>query len=608
MNFFLTGDGTFKSNIYPEFVTPAGSHGANFAADGQSLSQSLSIAREVFSRVERGKINFVLIGLAPDVLFRDGEKFSTDFVDKNLTALVEYLKLCIDCGAKPVCVIFPVAPNVRESYRKKFVEPLRSIIAELKKLHVFAFVDLFKVDFPKEKFADENRLTLDGARLISCILTFELYDQKIISQDDLYRFNYEFFFVLSNCLPAKLFHAFMNEFFKLTLAELKRKDKIKVAFVTDDAGTWCGDELYNFFARNPRFEPTVFISLPKSDDDNFDTVSKKFTEAVEKFKVRGLNVIGVIDENEDIPRQDIIIFLRPYDEFLPKKLRSTEQNLRTLLVFIFYGYGIIDSPYYRDCPMIRLAWKTFLDTELNRKFFDRICPIGVPRAYVSGLPKMDFFFDTHEKISFPWKMTRPDAKKIIWAPHWTIFEDEDPKVYGTFQYNFRFMYEFAKNHPETSWVVKPHLLLLYWSIRKGIFPSDAALEDYIRAWNDLPNAQFFTGGYYQEIFATSDGMIQDSLSFIAEYQFTHKPMIFLTRKGKYFNELATKILDASYCVDGQDLNGIAALMQKVFIDGDDPLKNARRKVFDELLNYRKLNGMSASEFIFHNIADEVTGG
>ena len=170
------------------------------------------------------------------------------------------------------------------------------------------------------------------------------------------------------------------------------------------------------------------------------------------------------------------------------------------------------------------------------------------------------------------------------------------------------MYEFAKVHPEISWVVKPHPKLSESAVGSGFFSSVKAFENYLQAWNDLPNAQVFTGGYYQEIFATSDGLIHDSLSFIAEYQFTHKPMIYLTREDSTeFTELGEKILDVSYRVNGKDFEGIAALVQKVIIEGNDPLKEARQKVFDELLDYRRINGMSASEYIFHSIADELTG-
>ena len=122
----------------------------------------------------------------------------------------------------------------------------------------------------------------------------------------------------------------------------------------------------------------------------------------------------------------------------------------------------------------------------------------------------------------------------------------------------------------------------------------------------MPNAQVFTGAYYQDIFATSDGMIHDSISFIAEYQYTHKPMIYLlNNEQEEFTELGKKILDASYLVDGKNLEQIADTIQKIFIEGNDPLKYARQKVFDEELNYCRRNGMDASDFIYKTVAREL---
>jgi CDP-glycerol glycerophosphotransferase (TagB/SpsB family) len=127
----------------------------------------------------------------------------------------------------------------------------------------------------------------------------------------------------------------------------------------------------------------------------------------------------------------------------------------------------------------------------------------------------------------------------------------------------------------------------------------------MQKWNELPNAQVYTGAYYQAIFATSDGMIHDSGSFIAEYQFVNKPMIFLTREGEIFNDLGNAILNVSYLVDGKNLDAIAAMIQKVFIDGNDYRVAERKEVFDKYLNYPKINGMLASEFIYKSIAGEL---
>lgn len=146
------------------------------------------------------------------------------------------------------------------------------------------------------------------------------------------------------------------------------------------------------------------------------------------------------------------------------------------------------------------------------------------------------------------------------------------------------MYDFAKAHPEISWVVKPHPRLLSTAISEKVFPSMEAFENYLKKWDNLPNAQIYLGTYYQAIFATSDGMIQDCASFIAEYQYVDKPMIFLTREGGKFNKLGEEILKVSYLVDGKDLDAIAAIMQRVFIEGDDYKAAERRAIFDKYLN------------------------
>ena len=178
-------------------------------------------------------------------------------------------------------------------------------------------------------------------------------------------------------------------------------------------------------------------------------------------------------------------------------------------------------------------------------------------------------------------------------------------MYATFQYNYKFFYEYAKAHQEISWVIKPHPNLFKSAAKTGLFPSEQAFEEYLKAWDNLPNAKLVTGAYYHDIFATSDGMILDSGSFIAEYQYTHKPMIFLTRDTQKFNALGDELMKITYRVDGRDLKGIAQMIQKIFIEGNDEMYDARLKFFDKYLDYVKANGMTASEYIYKNISDEL---
>ena len=110
-----------------------------------------------------------------------------------------------------------------------------------------------------------------------------------------------------------------------------------------------------------------------------------------------------------------------------------------------------------------------------------------------------------------------------------------------------------------------------------------------------------------DLFMTSDAMILDCSSFTAEYQYTHKPLLFLTRDTQKFSPLVDELMKVLYRVDGRDTDGIARFIKDVVIGRNDPMSEARRKFFDANFNYMKDNGMPAGEFIFKNIDRELGG-
>ena len=530
------------------------------------------------------------------------KKFSPESVEKNFRILNNYIQLCIDNGAKPVGVIFPFAPAIRDNYDRELLTRFHLIIRQLVETTEFTCFDFFDFGLSYEGFCDMTHMNSYGSSVISVLLSLCLYEQKFFPFENFLDMNYEYFELLSYSTTKDEYNNLMSKVFAASVERLRRKDKIKVAFVTDNASTWCGDKLYNYFARDARFEPTIFLCLQKNKAD-VKAVVDDFRHGVRQFKSRGLNVVGISDPDAQVPTQDIIFFLRPYAFYYPDAFQVQNLKSTSLVIYIPYGFQITELDVY-NLDIRHVAWKIFFETEFILRLNDQRCSTGMPRGIYSGYPKLDALLEGGNKLKFNWKMSRRKAKKIIWAPHWSINEGT---YYATFQWNYRFMYEFAKAHPEISWVVKPHPHLLHSAVDEGIFPSTEAFEEYLQAWNDLPNAQVYTGAYYHAIFATSDGMILDSSSFVSEYQYTHKPLIFLTRKGEQFNAFGNELLSHMYLVDGRDLKGITALMQKIFVDGRDPKRAERKEFFDKYLNYYKHNGMSASEFIYRNICDELKG-
>ena len=533
------------------------------------------------------------------------KKIYPETVAENFRILNDYIRLCLEHGAKPVGVLLPPSAIIQENLSDELLTLFRLAIRQFEGSHDFAFVDLFDLKLGYNCFYDLTHLNQRGSAIASSMLSLRLNEKNILPTENFCGMNYEYFDALSNLLAKDDYNALMSKVFAKSAELIRRKDKVKVGFVLYDSSMWCGDDLYNLFAADARFEPTIFLCLRSDSDD--ELVRKDFLHGAEQFKARGLNVVALSEKNSPVPAQDLLIFLTPYFEVLPEKFKSTALTARTLLAYLPYAFGI--SAFEKsggksigDHAIFHTAWKIFFPSTVSLERYEKLCKVGMPRGIYGGYPRLDIFFKDDAHFHFDWKMIRPDAKKIIWAPHWTI---NDGVNYSTFQWNFDFMYEFAKSHPETSWVVKPHPNLLFSAVKAGVFPSAEAFNAYLQKWNDLPNAQVYTGAYYQSLFATSDGMIHDSGSFIAEYQFTHKPMIFLTRDTQKFNALGNGILDVSYRVNGRDLKGIAALMQKIFVEGKDEMFDVRKKFFDEQLNYTKQFGMLSSEFIFTRIADEL---
>ena len=479
----------------------------------------------------------------------------------------------------------------------------RQALRQLEKIYGLMTIDLFDVPLGYDCFKDMLNLNPRGAQLISSLIAFKLHNQDVLPFNELTLMNYDKLFGLSALLMMDSYNKLLGRIFNITIENIRRRDKIKVGFVMYDTSMWCGDLLYRLFEQSERYEPTVFLCLRQDmvDDKNF---VDEFNHGVEQFKAKGLNVVAVAENEAPPPKQDVMICLMPYFEIMPENFILENWTAETLAVYIPYGMHVSGDARVplTDYPIMTVAWKVFLDTRETLAFYDRGCRFGLPRGYYSGYPRMDYFYSEHPDDQFKWKEARPHSTKIIYAPHWSI---DNGIQYSTFHLNCKFIYEYAKSHPKTSWVFKPHPNLAYSAVSSGLFRSLDDYNEYVRRWEALPNARVVTGGYYQSIFASSDGMILDSGSFNAEYQYTHKPLLFLTRETQQFTDIGGELMKVLYHADGRDHKAIASFIESVLIKKKDSMAATRKKFFDEHFNYRRDNGMLASEFIFNAIDREL---
>lgn len=457
------------------------------------------------------------------------------------------------------------------------------------------------IPFSKEIYYGIQRPGLDSRAIIKLYSKFHTLRKKniLITEEKLHTLVYEDLYDIHYILSQNEYSHVMKQIISMDIAVLQTKGKIKLSFVLYDSAMWCGDLLYQLFDKDPRFEVNVILSRRK--DIVSEAAIRAFEEGARKLRQAGLKVTVVLPDDDYKVDSDILFFLTPYLYVLHKAFQPENLPVTVLVAFVTYGLEITKGGADFGHKIRYFTWHEFADTQLYKKNIAKYEYRGDEGVIFTGYPRMDTFY-VNNVGNYKWKMVSARAKKFIWAPHWSI---NDGYLMATFQKNYKWFFDYAQKHPfTTSWVVKPHPNLMDSAIQSGIFKTENDFQSYLDAWDNLPNAKVETGAYYQDIFKTSDAMILDSASFTGEYQYVHKPELFLMRGTDYFNEIGHAILDDIYKANGDDFSAIQSFIDGV-ISGERTVKS--QKAFDCYLDYYHINGKLASEGIYEAVIKEIEG-
>lgn len=391
-----------------------------------------------------------------------------------------------------------------------------------------------------------------------------------------------------------------------------------VAFVIAHIAMWSCDVLYHLFASDPKFNPYIVLAYSTrrnngADTDAFEKSKEWLVKQNLKFRTLDLDTPKK-QCFEKMGKPKIVFYLTPYSNLLPEGCNLVYLPASVLTIYIPYSFMLSDAPNKFTCPGMVNTWRHFSDSAFYRKMLISHDPLNERNTYFVGYPKMDIYYEPSEtdKKSI-WKV-HPGAderkvKCIIYAPHHSLEGSEIcTQHFSTFKENYLAFLEYAAaNSLTTSWIFKPHPALRTTAVATGLFASEKEYDGYLKKWDALPNAQVVEEATYYDIFKTSDAMILDSVSFIAEYQFTQKPLLFLTKENQNFNEFGRALMDRQYCAKGDDWQAIRAFIEDVVVNGKDENKGSRTMFFRENLDYRSGGESSASRQIYDHILHEIKG-
>lgn len=363
----------------------------------------------------------------------------------------------------------------------------------------------------------------------------------------------------------------------------KKTAPVRVLFVVEENAKWGYQSIYDILKNDNNFEVLPILCYPIITKTREDYTQEENIKFFENLGIEALD--GCPQKNgEYLPidsfKPDIVFYQQPWyvlDDWHPKNVSKY-----ALTCIVSYGYSSIDVKSWGSIAVQNLSgnlWKMFCESPYHKTFYENAAKIRHKEILkITGYPKMDYYKEPiNPFFETLWKDTKAKRPRIIWAPHHSI--DQRGLEMSNFMEHYKFFLDFAKNNKQYSFVFKPHPMLEFKCISEGFMTKDE-YDNYIKEWENLENASVWNKGNYFDIFKTSDVLITDCSSFLGEYYFSQKPIIFLDKDSRCgFNDFGLKMKKTFY--SPKNLDEIPKIIYDLLINKNDYKKEQRIKLIKQ---------------------------
>jgi hypothetical protein len=424
--------------------------------------------------------------------------------------------------------------------------------------------------------------------------------------------------IFSNIIPCQLKNKVKQQHLKhqikrapgrhrKALIKARKKEKIKIAFFILKSSVWKFEILYRLLENDKKFEPVIII-CPYNTYGR-ETMLRHMNQAFEYFSSKGYNVTKTLDEKTgnwlNVKKEikpDIVFFSVHWNLTRPEYQIQNYAKILTCYSTYTFVISHLNQGYFNQ-EMQNLVWRYFVETKVHQKLAQEYAQNKGTNVVVSGYPGMDILLQNdYQPVDF-WKIKNQKIKRIIWSPHHTITGFGSTLDYSTFLKYSEFIFELANKYREQIQIAfKPHPILRSKLSLDEVWGKEKT-DRYFQKWADLPNGQLNEGEYF-DLFATSDGLINDSSAFVIEYLYAGKPAMFLKNDRtveERMNEIGKKALTKLYI--GNSKKDIEKFVVEVIINGNDPMKNERNDFFNSVI--KPPNNVTASENIYELLKSEL---
>ncbi|MBR3178465.1 MAG: GNAT family N-acetyltransferase [Clostridia bacterium] len=371
---------------------------------------------------------------------------------------------------------------------------------------------------------------------------------------------------IQNEYPAKL---------KTIQAACKETGVIKVAFLNLYRGVFPFQAVFEKMLDDPAFDPWIIVipNMIRSEEYRNSNYAATYQSLSEQYGNRVLHGYdlekGIVHELGDT--YQVICFNNPYDNQV-HHFHSAGDWIKKPVLTMYANYGFAALNYWSEVihtDFFNEMWKVCVETESNMKYLQENEPIKGRNGFLTGYIKMDSMANC--------KPSKRERKKILICPHHTVWGWKTLSISNFIQYADLFL-RLPERFPEIDFIFRPHPLLFENLVAHNVWTQEE-VKDYISYLKSIPNLVYDQSGDYFQTFVDSDAMIHDCGSFIGEYLYTEKPCCYMMQSEEKTREtlLPTGIACMDQYYHAFNEQDIMDFIQKVVIDGDDPMKHQREQ-------------------------------
>jgi hypothetical protein len=368
--------------------------------------------------------------------------------------------------------------------------------------------------------------------------------------------------------------------------------RIRCVFLVHAIESWDAQiDIYQAMLRDDRFDPIVASLNRRFPGDDAFRGEAETSAALDRAGIRHLR-LGM---EPSWPGLDILRALQPdivfrqsqWEHDVPPAFQTPRINFARICS-VPYGMSIVGKfapentsvggvdPRSFDQDYHRFAWRVFCETEQTRDYFLQFAHCDPEKFVVSGYPKLTRLLRAREEPEL-WPIAGERRFRVIWAPHYSV--GSDWLGFGTFDRIYREFLTWAGERSDIDFVLKPHPGLFATLVRSGAL-SQPQLDAFLAGWQALPNCAVEMATY-AHLFAASDMLVSDGLSFFTEYPIFEKPLVFIN-SGRHvpMNALGDAALAAAHHVSTFD--ALKAAVEGYAAQAPWPLEAERQALLQTL--------------------------